>query len=213
MNAPGFGPNDGMRDDPDRNPSDLRFNVGNLVMYKTEEGWFEAEIVKVSQRLTLGPRTQYIPYIVWPIRDDADGTDAVMEDTTEYVRPRMEVKTPDPATFKPSLAVPDDPMHFLYTNITKYDSKTEEGNEMADVFEGLDIVEKAETNPDGSIDVKAKNGSQMTTAMIEIPQEPGKSEFVLFCCVLWCVQYKDSSIRILHLNLVSLYVIVFASVY
>jgi len=40
---------------------------------------------------------------------------------------------------------------------------------------------------------------------------PGKSEFVLFCCVLWCVQYEDSAIRILHLNLVCLYVIVFAS--
>ena len=23
---------------------------------------------------------------------------------------------------------------------------------------------------------------------------PGKSEFVLFCCVLWCVQYEDSAI-------------------
>ena len=40
---------------------------------------------------------------------------------------------------------------------------------------------------------------------------PGKSEFVLFCCVLWCVQYEDSAIRILHLNLVCLYVIAFAS--
>ena len=27
--------------------------------------------------------------------------------------------------------------------------------------------------------------------------KPGK----LFCCVLWCVQYDDSAIRILHLNL------------
>ena len=23
-------------------------------------------------------------------------------------------------------------------------------------------------------------------------QTPGKSEFALFCCVLWCVQYGDS---------------------
>ena len=45
--------------------------------------------------------------------------------------------------------------------------------------------------------------------MMEIPTilpnsrpPPGKSEFVLFCCVLWCVQYEDSAIRILHLNLV-----------
>jgi len=40
---------------------------------------------------------------------------------------------------------------------------------------------------------------------------PGKFEFVLFCCALWCVQYEDSAIRILHLNLVCLYVIAFAS--
>ena len=39
----------------------------------------------------------------------------------------------------------------------------------------------------------------------------GKSALVLFCCVLWCVQYEDSAIRILHLNLVCLYVIAFAS--
>ena len=30
--------------------------------------------------------------------------------------------------------------------------------------------------------------------------EAGKSALVLFCCVLWCVQYEDSAIRILHLN-------------
>ena len=39
----------------------------------------------------------------------------------------------------------------------------------------------------------------------------GKSEFVLFCCVLWCVQYEDSAFRILHLNLVCLDLIAFAS--
>ena len=39
---------------------------------------------------------------------------------------------------------------------------------------------------------------------------PGKSEYVLFCCcVLCCVQYEASVIRILHSNLVCLYVIVF----
>ena len=32
----------------------------------------------------------------------------------------------------------------------------------------------------------------------------GKPEFVLFCCMLWCVQYEYSTIRILHLNLVCL---------
>jgi len=43
--------------------------------------------------------------------------------------------------------------------------------------------------------------------MVNDPPSPGK--FVLFCCVLWCVQYEDSAIRILHLNLVCLYVIAF----
>jgi len=38
---------------------------------------------------------------------------------------------------------------------------------------------------------------------------PGKSALVLFYCVLWCVQYEDSAIRILHLNLVCIYVIAF----
>jgi len=38
----------------------------------------------------------------------------------------------------------------------------------------------------------------------------GKSEFVLFCCVLWCVLNEDSAIRILHLNIVCLYLITFA---
>jgi len=28
--------------------------------------------------------------------------------------------------------------------------------------------------------------------------EAGKSALVLFCCVLWCVQYEDSAIRILY---------------
>ena len=41
----------------------------------------------------------------------------------------------------------------------------------------------------------------------------GKSAFALFCCVLWCVQYEDSVIRILHLNLVCLYVIALQTTY
>lgn len=39
---------------------------------------------------------------------------------------------------------------------------------------------------------------------------PGKSALVLFCCVLYCVQYEDSATRILHLNSVGHYVIAFA---
>jgi len=38
---------------------------------------------------------------------------------------------------------------------------------------------------------------------------PGKSELMLFWCVLWCVQYEDPAIRILHLNLDCLCVIAF----
>lgn len=169
LHALGFG---GMHDDPDKDPSSLRFSVGNLVMFKTTEGWFDGEVAKVSQRLTLGSRTQYIPYIIWPLRENVDGTEWVEEDTMEFIKPRMENKTPDPRKFKPLLVVPDDPMHFLYTDIKKYDSTTDEGNEMADVFEKIDFVEKAETNPDGSINVKGRDGRQMTTACMQIPQEP-----------------------------------------
>ena len=28
----------------------------------------------------------------------------------------------------------------------------------------------------------------------------GKSEFVLLCCVLWCIQYEVSAFRLLHVN-------------
>ena len=35
-------------------------------------------------------------------------------------------------------------------------------------------------------------------------ESAGKSAFVLFCCVLWCVQNEDSAIRTLHSNLVCL---------
>ena len=151
-----------IRDDPDIDPSDLRFSVGNLVMYRASDGWFEGEVVKVSQRFTVGSESRYIAYIVWPNREDVNGTDWVMEDTVEQIKPRMEDKTPDPTKVKPTLAVPDDPMHFLYTNIEKYDSKTSEGTDLADLIGDMDFVEKAETNPDGSVSVQAKDGSQMT---------------------------------------------------
>ena len=42
---------------------------------------------------------------------------------------------------------------------------------------------------------------------------PGKSAFVLFCCVLWCVQYEVQVIWILHLDLVCLYFYVIAFAY
>jgi hypothetical protein len=175
MEGYGLGANDGIRDDPDRNPSDLRFGVGNLVMFKSDDGWFDGEVVKVSQRLVIGPRSQYIAYIIWPIRDreDADlGTEWAMEDTDEFIKPRQEDLTPDPSKFKPLLVAPNDPMHSLYTDAKKYDCTTEEGDNMADVFEKLNMVDKAKTNPDGSVDVKGKDGRRVTTATIEIPKEP-----------------------------------------
>ena len=43
----------GMRDDTSIAPTALRFSVGNLVIYKPETavGWYEGEVVKVSQRM------------------------------------------------------------------------------------------------------------------------------------------------------------------
>lgn len=78
---PGFSPNDGLHDDTEKNPARLRFRPGNLVMFKSDQGWFEGEVVKVNQRLVCGPNSQYIAYIIWPHRDDVDGTEWVFEDT------------------------------------------------------------------------------------------------------------------------------------
>lgn len=64
----------GMRDDTSIAPTALRFfTVGNLVIYKPETavGWYEGEVVKVSQRMRFSEsHSEYIAYLVWPHRDD-----------------------------------------------------------------------------------------------------------------------------------------------
>ena len=55
-----------------------------------------------------------------------------------------------------------------------------------------------------------KTLSSLLDIAIKASKLAGKSAFVLFCCVLWCVQNEDSAIRTLHLNLVA-YVIAFTS--
>jgi hypothetical protein len=169
----------GMRDETSMPASALRFSVGNVVIYKTEhtKGWYEGEIVKVNQRVKLS-RTDngiYIAYVMWPYREMSDeelGTEWVFQDTDEFIRPRTEDLTPDPAKFKPLFVAPEDPHYYLYTNTERFDSKTEEGTDMADVFRGLAGVDHAKTNPDGSIKI-SRNGRKVTTMCQEIPQEGG----------------------------------------
>lgn len=160
----------GMRDDPDVNPSSLRFEVGNLVLYKDKTGWFEGEVLKVCQRFECHNHSQFIPYIVWPHTGDADGTLWIDEDTEDYIRPRLEDLSPDPAKFKPSLAQPEDHFAYLYTGITN-DPFDEDGKDMAKEIEKLDLVDQARIKPDGSIEIKAI-GRRLSTATFEIPQEP-----------------------------------------
>jgi len=77
----------GMRDDTSIAPTALRFfTVGNLVIYKPETaaGWYEGEVVKVSQRMRFSEsHSEYIAYLVWPHRDDYLSDD---EMGTEWVR-------------------------------------------------------------------------------------------------------------------------------
>lgn len=84
----------GLRDDPDVNPSSLRFGVGNLVIYKDEQrnkGWHEGEVIKVSQRLELGNHSEFIHYIVWPNTEDVDGTVWVQGGTEDFIRPSRKI--------------------------------------------------------------------------------------------------------------------------
>ncbi len=103
----------GMRDDTSIAPTALRFSVGNLVIYKPETavGWYEGEVVKVSQRMRFSEsHSEYIAYLVWPHRDDLSddemGTEWVREDTDAFIRPRPVNLIPDPAKFKPLLSCP-----------------------------------------------------------------------------------------------------------
>lgn len=157
-------PGDGMNDDPNTDPSTLRFAVGNLVIYKRKDGWQEGEIFRVAQLLTLGDRRQRIAYLVWPLcylPDDEMGTEWVYTDSDECIRPRPEDKTPDPANFRPLLTVPEDPMYFLYTNTEKFDAQCSDGPRVADVLGGRE-------NPDGSVSMNLK-GRKVKTAMLNIP--------------------------------------------
>lgn len=166
----------GIRDDPDVDPKTLRFEVGNLVLYKDTErnGWFEGEVVKVAQRLygVGGVALTRIPYIIWPDIEDVDGTVWVEHDNEDWIRPRQDDLTPDPAKFRPHLAHPEDPMAYLYTGLTN-DPYTEDGENMVTMIEGMEGVEGAHLNPDGSIRLNLGAGREaVTTATVPIPQEP-----------------------------------------
>ena len=162
----------GIRDDPNVNPSSLRFEVGNIVMYKDQhrKGWCEGEVVKVAQRLEMGNHSQYIHYIVWPNVEDADGTVWVGGDTDAFIVPRPDDLTPDPAKFKPFLSHPEDPLSYLYTGLTN-DPYTEDGENMAELFERLEMVDQARIDPDGCIRLNI-GGHTVSSSTIEIPQEP-----------------------------------------
>jgi len=160
----------GIRDDPDVNPRTLRFEVSNLVLYKDSErnGWFEGEVVKVAQRL-YGPGgvplTQ-IPYIVWPQLEDAGETVWVEHDNNDYIRPRLDDLTPDPAKFHPILAHPEDPMAYLYTGLTNNPYYTEDGENVVTFIMRIEGADGAQLNPDGSISTSYAGSS------VPIPQEP-----------------------------------------
>jgi hypothetical protein len=161
----------GIRDDPDVNPSSLRFSVGNLVTYKDEDrnAWTEGEVVKVAQRL-VGPRTSiFIHYIVWPHTDDVDGTVWVNGDTDNEIRPRPDDLTPDPEHFHSFLTPPEDPLSYLYTGLTS-NPFSSDGRNMAQEFMRSGGVGEARINPDGSILLNMR-GRRMTQSTFEIPNQ------------------------------------------
>ena len=115
-----------VHDDTSMPASALRFSVGNMVMYKSDfnTGWFEGEVVKVNQRARLpsddtsGSGT-HVAYVINRLGDLSNNehelrTEWVMKDTDDFIRPRPEDLTPDPAKFKPHLVFPDDPHYYLY---------------------------------------------------------------------------------------------------
>ena len=118
----------------------------------------------------------YIAYVVWrPLDEMSDeelelGLGWVLKDTDEFIRPRPEDLTPDPAKFRPLLVAPEDPYYYLYTDTERFDSKTEDGTEMADVFKGVAGVDDATINPDGSIKLSL-NGRKVTTTTLEFPND------------------------------------------
>ena len=158
-------PGDGLRDDPNTDPSTLRFAAGNLVIYKRRDGWQEGAIVKVAQLATVRGRHLRIPYLILPLcylPEEERRTEWVLLDSPSVVRPRPKDKTPDPGQFRPLLVVPEDPMYFLYTNSEKFDPNCSDGPSVAEAFGGRE-------NPDGSVSFDMQ-GRKVKTAMLKIPE-------------------------------------------
>jgi hypothetical protein len=165
----------GLRDlehDPDADPSRLRFAVGTQVMYKTEGKWFEGIIVACCKKVRCdkGSCTFRFPYVVEkrPYIED-DLPELIRFDADEYIKPRMSDKSLDPSKFKPKLAVPEDPMHILYSDMAPFNSKIEEGANVADLLEKMNIADgRATTNPDGSIYFKQRGtGKEMSLITVK----------------------------------------------
>lgn len=130
--------------------------------------------MKVSQRMRYSEeRSEYIAYLVWPHRelpDDEIGTEWVLEDTDDFIRPRPPDLTPDPTKFKPLLVAPGDPYYYLYTYTKNFDSTIEECKEMENMYRRIG-ADDAKTNPDGSVTI-SQDGARLTTSIVEIPKEP-----------------------------------------
>lgn len=164
-----------IRDDPNRNPSSLRFSPGDLVMYKLDVGWVEGEVVKSCQRFHGGYEPQTILYIVWPhsdVPDEQYGSHWIEEDTDDFIRRRMDIDKNNwhPDNFHPFNIKPKDPLEYLYTG-TVFNSVTEDGKDQSEVFRQIDQVRSAQANPDGTTLVDI-GGKKVLTYTIEFPDEP-----------------------------------------
>ena len=194
---------DRLNDDTSISASALRFSVGDLVIFKAVgiNGWYEGEVVKKNQRARVSSHDSasiYIAYVVWRTRDEMSdelelGMGWVLKDTDEFIRPRPEDLTPDPAKFNPLLVGPDDPYYYLYTATERFSSKTDEGTDMEDVFRGMDGIDDAKTNPDGSVRIYA-NGNKWTSVVGDVP--PGLIYGVNSCdAFMFSVNYLSARER------------------
>ena len=140
-----------IEDNPDVQPSSLRFEIGNPVIYKSEDNcWYEGEVIEVAKRVRYDGPYPCLPiaYAVLPIHGVED-PEWVMEDNDDFIRPRYKDLTPDPEKCKPFLAVPEDPLHHLYTSTNKEEYTTEDGSNIVDDFEKLNL--QGRVNPDGTM--------------------------------------------------------------
>jgi len=159
-------------------PSALRFDAGNLILFKSEDGCVEGEVVKAGQVLEVPPHLRGTDYEPTPIAyllyhtDDADGAIWVQEDTDEWIRPRPKDLTPDPDHFQPHMATPEDLLAYLYTGVTldPLDPLDEEGKDISHAYQQLDFVDRANTNPDGSISIHAA-GRKIKVGIVDILDE------------------------------------------